>query len=229
MKKKVIVISLGGSLIVPDKFNTRYLSKFKKTIRKYYKTHKFVLVCGGGSIARKYISALRSEKKSEKELSMAGIRATRMNAQFLMQIFGKEANGELPKDMKEIKNDLSKNNVVICGALRYTKKSTSDATASKIAHYLKGEFINMTNIKGLYTANPVVHKEAKFIPEISWKDFDKMANKTKYKPGQHFVLDQGAAKIIKEFKIPTYIIGDGLKNIEKILKKQKFIGTLVEG
>lgn len=223
------MISLGGSLIVPDKFNTKYLSSFKKTIRKYYKTHKFVLVCGGGSIARKYISVLKNEKRSEKELSMAGIMATRMNAQFLMQVFGKEANDELPKNMKEIKNDLSKNSVAICGALRYTKKSTSDATASKIAHYLKGSFINMTNIKGLFTANPVTNKNAKFIPAINWKDFQKMANKTKYQPGQHFVLDQGASNIIKEFKISTYIIGPDLKNIEKILKKQKFIGTLVEG
>ena len=87
----------------------------------------------------------------------------------------------------------------------------------------------MTNIKGLYTANPLTHKKAKFIPEINWRDFDKMANKSKYKPGQHFVLDQGAAKIIRKFKIPTYIIGSDLKNIAKILKKEKFIGTLVEG
>jgi len=52
--KKVIVLSLGGSLIIPEKSNFKFLDKFVKTLRKNYKTHKFVVVCGGGSIAKKY-------------------------------------------------------------------------------------------------------------------------------------------------------------------------------
>jgi uridylate kinase len=228
-EKKRVVISLGGSLIIPDKINFKFLNNFKKTLRKLYKNYSFVIVCGGGIIARKYISILKSEGKSEKELSQAGIRATRMNALFLIQLFGKEANNTLPKNMKDIKDSLPKNKLVICGALRYAPKSTSDSTAAKIAHYLRGQFINMTNIKGLYTDNPLTHKNAKFIPQITWKAFDKMANKSKYKPGQHFVLDQGAAKIIRKHKIKTSIIGQDLKNITKILKGQKFTGTLIEG
>ena len=69
-----IVISLGGSLIVPDKIDYEFLDEFKDTIRKHYKTHKFIVVAGGGSIARKYIEALKKEKKSKNELSQAGIR-----------------------------------------------------------------------------------------------------------------------------------------------------------
>jgi len=229
MKKKVMVISLGGSMIVPKKMSIKFLEDFKKILKKHYKTHRFVIVCGGGTVARKYISILKKQGKSERELSMAGIRATRMNALFMMQLFGKEeANDILPRNMKEIKSSLPKNNTVICGALRYTKKSTSDSTAARIAHYLgAAQFINITNIKGLYTSNPLVYKNAKFIPKISWKEFDKMANRSKYKPGQHFVLDQGAAKIIRKHKIVTYIIGPDLKNLDKILKGKKFTGTVI--
>lgn len=227
--KKVIVISLGGSLIIPaDRINFHFLDSFKKVLRKHYRTHKFVVVCGGGSIARKYIEMLRKEGKSEKELSLAGIRATRMNAMFMMQFFGKEANDTLPIDMKEIKNHLAKNNVVICGALRYTSKSTSDSTAAKLASYLKTEFINMTNIKGLYTSNPLTHKKARFIPYINWRRFEKMANRMKHEAGQHFVLDQKASTIIRENKIKTYIIGKDAKNLNKILHKMRFTGTLIE-
>jgi len=119
-KKEVVVISLGGSLIIPNKINFKFLDSFKKTLRKHYKTHKFIIVCGGGIIARKYISALANEKRPEKELSLAGIMATRMNARFMMQYFDKkDANDTLPMSMKEIRNALPKNNVVICGALRY--------------------------------------------------------------------------------------------------------------
>jgi len=227
MEKRIVVISLGGSVIISEKPNFRFLDKFKNTLRKHYKTHKFVIVCGGGSIARKYISALKAEHKSKKELSMAGIRATRMNAMFVMQFFGKEANDVLPSDMQEVKTNLHKNHVVICGALRYAPDSTSDGTAAKLAHFLKANFVNITNVKGLYSENPVAHPKARFIPYESWKQFEKRALNLSFKAGQHFVLDQKAAIIIREYKIKTFIIGPDTRNIDKILKSKKFVGTLI--
>jgi len=227
--KKTIVLSLGGSLIIPDKVDYSFLSKFKKTLQKHFKTHKFVVVCGGGIIARKYIAALRSEGRSEKELSLAGIRATRMNARFLMQFFGKQANSELPLNMEEVKDNLAKNSVIFCGALRYASKSTSDETAAKLSRFLDTDFINLTNVPGLYTSNPLENKKAKFIPKQSWSQFAKRANKMKFKAGQHFVLDQRAALLIKKDKIKTYIIGQDLKNLENILVNKKFKGTLIAG
>ena len=225
-----MVISLGGSLIVPEKVDFDFLKRFKKTLQKNYKDWRFVIVCGGGSIARKYISLLRHNKKAEKELSMAGIRVTRMNALILMELFGKkEANDTLPMNMIEVKNNLHKNKVVICGALRYASKSTSDGTAAKLAHYLGAEFINMTNVKGLFTANPNTNKNARFIPKESWKNFDKRANAMKYHSGQHFVLDQKAATMIRKYKIRTYIIDGDVRNIDRILNKKKFVGTTICG
>lgn len=224
---KTIVISLGGSLIVPDKINYTFLHKFKTTLRKFYKTHRFVVVCGGGEIARKYVSTLSKEHKSNYDVSQAGIRATRMNALFMTQLFGKESNSQLPRNMKEVKEELKKNKVVFCGALRFVSNSTSDGTAAKLAHFLKTDFINMTNIKGLYTANPKTNKNTKFIPYENWKDFEKRALKIPYHSGQHFVLDQKASTIIRKHRITTYIIGDKLINLENILKNKKFTGTTI--
>ena len=171
---------------------------------------------------------MEQERRSEKEKSLAGIHATRMNAEALMQIFGKnEANDLLPLNMKHVKSNLNRNKVVICGSLRYTSKSTSDGTAANLAHFLKADFINMTNVTGLFTSDPRTHKDAKLIQKISWPDFEKKAKKLKYKPGQHFVLDQKAASIIRKYSIPTYIIGPNTKNISNILNKKPFIGTLV--
>lgn len=224
---KVIVISLGGSLIVPEGINVNFLEQFKKEVESNYDKTKFVIVAGGGSIARKYILALKKEGRSELELANAGIRATRMNALFLMQFFGNEANKSLPKDMQEVKNSLGKNKVVICGALRYADNETSDGTAAKLAHYLNAEFINMTNVKGLYTADPRKDKNAKFIPTIGWKEFDAITQKIKFHAGQHFVLDQEAARLIKENKIKTYIVNDKKGNISHIIDNRKFTGTLI--
>lgn len=227
--KKVIVISLGGSLIIPDKIDVAFLKKFKETIKKNTHKFKFVIVCGGGSTARKYILGLREIGINEYLQSMAGISATRMNARFLSYFFGKDSYQGIPSDMKQVKNLLLKNDIVFCGALRYAPNQTSDSTSAKLANFLKTEFINMTNVSGLYDKNPLENRDAKFIQKISWKEFYIIANKNKYTPGQHFVLDQTASKIIMKYKIPTYIIGKDSKQIENIIYNKSFKGTIISG
>lgn len=224
---KVVVMSLGGSIIIPEKKDDPFLLKFRDVLKKNYKNWKFVLVCGGGSIARAYQNVLGNEHKSYKELSLAGIRATRMNAQFVMQVFGKEANDHLPYSMKAVKAELPKNKLVICGSLRYAPNETSDSTAAKLADYLKADFINITNVAGLYTADPRKNKSAKLIPYETWETFEKRARAIHYKPGQHFVLDQKAARRIKRKKIKTYIIGKDAANLNALLQNKKFKGTTI--
>jgi len=226
--KKVRVISLGGSLIIPEKVDHTLLESFKKVLRKNYGKNKFVVVCGGGSIARKYIFLLKKEGKPIKEQSLAGIRATRMNSNVMIQFFGDEANKSVPMSMKEVRSNLKKNKVVFCGALRYAEKETTDGTAAKLAKYFKTELINLSNVSGLYTSNPLKNKKAKFIRTISWKSFDEMASKIPYKPGQHFILDQNAAKIIRKNKTPAYLFGPDMKNLNNYLNGKKFIGTEIK-
>lgn len=218
--KKVIVLSLGGSQIIPNNINGKYLSKFKKTLLKN-KEYKFVVVCGGGSLARKYISAIKSNKKFQ---SLAGIAATRSNARFMNYFFGIEPKQGIPKTMKEIKKYLKKRDIIFCGALKYKPNQTSDSTAAEVAKEFKAKFVNLTNVKGLYTKDPSKYKDAKFISKISWKEFNKITNKLKFKPGQHFVLDQTASKVILKNKIPTYIIKD-LKQLDNFLRNKNFKGT----
>jgi len=227
MEKKVIVLSLGGSTIIPDQVDLLFLKKFKRVILNHTKSHRFIIVCGGGSIARKYIYALKQEKVKPILQSFAGISATRMNARFMSYFFNKNPEIGIPHTLETLKKYLGKEDVVFCGALEYNPVQTSDSTAATIAKHFKTEFINLTNVQGLYDKNPSEHKDAKFIPKITWKEFYKIAMKTKFSPGQHFVLDQTAAKIIMEHRIPTYILGKKLKELENFLKGKKFKGTII--
>lgn len=227
--KKILVLSLGGSLIAPEKKDPFFLHEFKGVLRSFYSKYKFIIVCGGGSIARTYIESLRKDGASEKKLSQVGIMATRMNAMTVMQLFGKEANDALPLNMKDIKDALPKNNVVICGALRFIKKATSDTTAAHLASHFKCSFINITNVKGLYTSNPLNNPGARFITHEKWGAFEKRARRHKYRGGQHFVLDQNAAKLIKKNSTPTYIVGKELINLKNLLANKQFIGTTIQG
>lgn len=229
MKKKVIVLSLGGSLIVPDNIDYKFLNNFKKIIFKNSDKYKFVIVCGGGSVARKYISALRETGKDEYYQSLAGISVTRMNARFMNYFFDFDASKGVPHNMKTLKKYLRKRGIVFCGALEYKPHQTSDSTSAQIASYFKCDFINLTNVYGLHDKNPLKFKNAKFIPEISWKSFNKMAQKIKFEPGQHFVLDQTASKEIMKNKIKTYILGQDMKQLDNLLNGKKFIGSVING
>lgn len=228
MQKKVIVLSLGGSLIIPDGINVSYLKKFREVIKRNSRKYKFIIVCGGGSVARKYIYALREIGINETLQSMAGISATRTNARFMSYFFNQNPWNGIPQKMEEIHKYLKSQDIVFCGALEYKPNQTSDSTSAQIAEHFKSIFINLTNVSGLYDKNPKKFKNAKFIPEISWEEFDRLANKMKYKPGQHFVLDQTASKTIMKNKITTYIIGQNAKQLDNLLNGRKFKGTEIK-
>jgi len=229
MKKKVIVLSLGGSLIIPDQINQKYLKEFKKIILRNTKKYKFIVACGGGSVARKYISALKESGMNERFQNFSGISATRMNARFMNYFFKIDPEKGIPHTKSTLKRYLKKRDVVFCGALDYKPHQTSDSTAAQLAKQYKTIFINLTNVNGLYDKDPSKYKNAKFTKNISWREFNKKANEIKYNPGQHFVLDQTAARIILDEQIPTYIIGQDVKQLDNILKGKNFKGTLIKG
>lgn len=229
MPKKIIVISLGGSLIIPDNINVKLLRDFKEVLLKNSKKYRFVVVCGGGKTARNYISGLSKEKINNKKFfqGLLGISSTRLNARFMNYFFGKDANQGVPHDMNDVKNLLKIHDIVFCGALRYAKNETSDGTSARLANYFNGDFINLTNVKGIHDKDPSKFKNAKFIMEINHENFLKMAEKIKYKPGQHFVLDQSAARVIKKYNITTYILGSDMKNLDNLLNNRHYVGSVI--
>ncbi|MEM3074980.1 MAG: UMP kinase [Candidatus Pacearchaeota archaeon] len=229
--KEVVVISLGGSQIIKEGvINISFLKKFKAIIKKNNPNYKFIIVTGGGAIARIYIKGLREANASEKLQSYAGISITRANARFLSYFFGEDCLEGIPHTMESLKKMLERKSIVFTGALSYKPNQTSDSTSAQIADNVKSKmFINVTNVAGLYTSNPKTNKGAKLIKKISWKEFHKIASKLNFKPGQHFVLDQKASIIIMKKKIKTYIIGNNLMNLDNILNEKEFVGTLICG
>lgn len=222
---KTIVISVGGSAIVPDKIDVNFLKNLRKTVDKLKKNNKLVIVCGGGKTARDYIKAAKELGTTDSLACLAGIRATKLNATLVsLAIHG---NVEMPDLLSEVKIQLSKQNVVVVGALGFQPNMTSDGDAAQIAEYLHAEmFINLTDVDGLFDKNPKVYDSAKFIPQISFEDFWDIASKIQFTAGQHFVLDQAGAEIIKKAKIKTVIV-KGLTNLENVILGKKFKGTVI--
>ncbi len=218
---KKIVISVGGSLINPGKLDLQFLKELKATIKSIEQSYKIVLVTGGGHLAREYMQAF----KIEKEESLMGIQCTQLNAR-LVSLYLKDTE-EIPETWKELLQKIKTEKLLICGGFKEQVGTTSDGTSAKIAKMIKADlFINMTNVSGLYTKDPRKYKDAKAIPTISHKEFKILINKHNEKPGQHFVLDQQAAKITFEENIPVVIL-KGTKELKNVLQEKKFKGTLI--
>ncbi len=225
---KIEVLSLGGSLIVPDEVNYKFLNNFRGLISKF-RDRRFVIVVGGGGIARKYMRGLKNLGFGVRDISSAGAKVNNLNAWFMERVFRGLAAQKLPKNMGDISGLLRKKKVIFLGVLKLEKGHTSDATAAEIANHFKTRFINITNVNGLYNKDPRKSRNARLIKHASFKKFYKIANKMKYEPGQHFVLDQLGAKIIMKHRIRTFIVGHNLRNLENLLRGKRFVGTTIYG
>ena len=95
--KERVVVSVGGSLIVPDQIDTIFLTRFKALIlEKVQRGFSFTIITGGGKTARRYQDALNVvSKTSQFDLDWIGIHSTRLNAQLLRNIFVGHAHPEV--------------------------------------------------------------------------------------------------------------------------------------
>ena len=94
MYKDKVVISLGGSLIVPSGgIDISFLKKFNEFIRNQIKKNpkrQFFIVAGGGITTRHYQDAAKNSvnhKIVPEDLDWLGLHATRLNAQLMRTIF----------------------------------------------------------------------------------------------------------------------------------------------
>lgn len=223
--KKRVVISLGGSVIIPKKLDTKFLKNFKKIILKYLKKdYKFAIYCGGGYLARRYQKYGKEKLKlNKRNLDWLGIYATRINAFFLKQVFKEFAEqGIITNPTKKIK---SKKKILI--AAGWKPGWSTDYDAILLAKNLGvKKVVNVTNVDYVYDKNPKKYKNAKAIKEIRWKDFKKLAGDV-WKPGLNMPFDPIAAKAAERLRIEVYIVGKNLKNLDNLLSGKRFKGTKI--
>ncbi len=226
--KKTFVISLGGSLIVPnEEINWRFLKKFRKLILNQLNTDKkFFLVAGGGITARKYIQAASKVIKiSPDDLDWLGIHSSRLNAHLLRTIFRDQAHPEI------IKNPTihieAKENIMVGGG--WKPGWSTDYVATMIAQeYEIKHLVNLTNIDYVYTKNPNKYKNAEKIKETNWKDFRKLVG-DKWTPGLNTPFDPIATQKGEKLGLEvTLMNGGNLNNLKKYLNGETFKGTIIK-
>jgi uridylate kinase len=227
--KKTFILSLGGSLIVPDNLDTKYLRNFKNFVEKQVKKgHRLIIVAGGGSAARKYRDAGKAvvSKMTIDDLDWLGIHATRLNAHLLRTILRELAHPAI------ITNPTIKektNAPVIIGA-GYRPGNSTDYCAVLLAKlYGADTVINLSNIEYVYTRDPRKYKSAEKIESINWTEFRKIVGHT-WDPGLHAPFDPIASKMAQKYGLEVIVSnGKDLKNLSNILNGKKFKGTVIKG
>lgn len=233
MKKNPIIISLGGSLIVPKHVDWRFLKEFRKVIvNEIKKGKRFVIITGGGYAAREYQqSANKVVKLTRDDSDWLGVHATRMNAHLIKTIFRKYAHPRINKNPRT-KADLSRHFAKregIMVAAGWRPGWSTDYVATILAKRLGAKtLINLSNVKYAYDKDPKKFKKAKPVKKINWKDFRKIVG-GRWDPGLNMPFDPVASKLAQDLGLKVIICdGKNLKNLQKIFKGEKFVGTEIE-
>lgn len=230
---RISVLSVGGSIIAPDKVNSIFLADFLAKIRTYLNANpedKLIFVCGGGAPARVYQQAYRevitdaSEQDSGAQ-DWIGIKATHINAELVKAIFGNLCKDSVVTNPTA--EDVSfSGRILVAGGWKPGFSTDTDAV------YLAKRFgaklvINLSNIAKVYTDDPRKNPDAKPIDTISWADFRAMVG-DEWVPGKNAPFDPIASRLAQEAGIRV-ICADGRNtaNTLAILNGEAFEGTVI--
>ncbi|MFZ2500769.1 MAG: UMP kinase [Minisyncoccia bacterium] len=221
-----IVVSVGGSLIVPDGIDTDFLLRFKELVlERVQRGFTFSIIAGGGKTARRYQEAANAVTPlSRQDLDWIGIHATRLNAQLLRNIFVGYANPHIIKNPTiDIEDDEP---IIIAGG--WKPGCSTDYDAVLIAKNLGAtRMVNLTNIDYVYDSDPKKNPKAQKIDKISWPAFRKLIP-TEWDPGLSSPFDPVAAKEAEAIGLEVAIInGSKLEEFSLYLDNKPFVGTII--
>jgi uridylate kinase len=221
---KTVVLSLGGSLIVPDGIDTGFLVRFKEFVNSH-KDIRFVIVTGGGKTCRDYQNARKEIGETGNEgLDWIGIMSTRLNAELVRTVFGDDAYEKVVTNPTE-KVQTDKRVVIGAG---YLPGCSSDMDAVLLAaQFGADEVVNLSDVEYVYDKDPGQHDDAKPLPKLTWKEFFDIVG-TKWVAGRNVPFDPKAAKEAEKSGISVVIMnGSDLDNLQAYLEGREFRGTVI--
>jgi len=221
------VVSVGGSLIVPDAISTDFLLAFRATILKLVaQGYTFSIISGGGKTARRYqaaAEAVRGDLDSE-DVDWLGIHATRLNAHLLRALFKEEAQARISKNPE--RTTRGKHAITIGAGWR--PGFSTDYCAVMAGKRLGAKrIVNLSDIDYVCDSDPDENPHAKKLPRLSWDAYRAMVP-ADWSPGLSAPFDPIAAKAAQELHMEVAIInGSKLGELENYLTGKDFIGSII--
>jgi len=213
--KKRIVIKLSGKVFGMD--NAKIIQNYADFLIKISKICQPIVIAGGGVIARHYISHARNFNVDESTLDELGIEISRLNAKLLIYALKNKAYSHPPTTLQEVKHAVDDGLIVVAGGLH--PGQSTNGTAALIAEKIQAEqFLNATDVDGVYDMDPNKFKKAKKFKSIELKNLKNILVHEDSVAGGYDLMDIVALKIIERSKIKTRILKADPKIIEKAIK-----------
>lgn len=226
-EKEAIVISLGGSIIVPGGVDTNFIIKFKNLILKgVSEGKKFYIITGGGKTCRNYNDSLRNiVSPSNEDLDWLGIAATRLNAEFIRICFEDQAYEQIIMSPDAIPN--TDKPIVVGGG--WKPGNSSDLAAVHVAKNVKSsKVINISSVDFIYDSDPRTNPDAKKFDHLTWNEYRSMVS-SEWDPGMNLPFDPIASKEAEKLGLElVFIGGHNLDSFNNYLKGEAFTGTTIK-
>jgi uridylate kinase len=226
---RVTVISVGGSIVVPDGMDVDFVAKLVRLLRERlfeFPDEKLAMIVGGGSTARTYQAAARqlAPDADADALDEIGIAATRVNAQVLRAVFGDLCADPLVEDPTTVTSIAGR---VLVGGGWKPGFSTDNVTVHLAESLGAKTLINLSNIRRIHTADPKVDPDARPLDSVSWAELREIVG-DEWIPGKNTPFDPVATRRAAELEM-TVISADGrdLENLRQLLNGEQFVGTTI--
>jgi uridylate kinase len=223
---KSLVISLGGSVLVPNLSENR-ISEYAAVLRQVSEKHRIFVVVGGGGEARKYIDAMRTLGVDEGTCDEIGILVTRLNATLLIAALGDSAYPGVAEDQTTALEYGISRRIVVMGGV--TPAQTTDAVAAVLAERTGADIlVNLTSVDGIYSADPKSDASATRYTHLTPDRLAEIVGGSRLNAGSNTVMDAIAVKIIQRSGIPLLVLdGRKPKNLPDAIISGQFDGTIV--
>lgn len=227
MKKKII-LSIGGSLVVPDDIDVGFLTNLDRFIRNQIKKDiQFFLVIGGGKITRYYQQAAKkvAGHLNEEDIDWLGVHATRLNGHLIRTIFDDIAHPRIIENYDHKLDNWTED--VVVGAGWKPGWSTDYCAVMLAKDYDIHLIVNLTNIDYVYDKDPHKYKDAQPIKHMSWDQLQNLVG-DRWVPGSNTPFDPVATKKAKDLDLSLIIAsGSDFDNLTNIVEGREFVGTIV--
>jgi uridylate kinase len=230
-QKKRVVIKLSGSIFRLSDNNGQDNNDYYNTFKQYSdvlinltNNVQPIVITGGGSIARLYINFARKLGLDEASLDLLGISISRINAKLLIASLGNYAYPDVPLSLDDVGRFVESNKIIVSGGLH--PGQSTNATSALIAEKTRAsEFINATDVNGIYDSDPRKNNNAQLFEKIEVNKLLNMLLKESSMAGEYDLLDIVALKVIERSKIKTKVILSDPTNIFNTIQGRSYKGT----
>ena len=212
---KRIVIKLSGQVFGAD--GRISLKDYAAVIIRAASVCQPVIVAGGGEIARHYIGVARAAGADESTLDELGIEISRLNARLLISALGARAYPHPPTSLQEAGLAVDSGSVVVMGGL-YPGQSTNGTAALVAERVGAAEFLNATDVDGVYDRDPNEYEAARRLDEIRLEDLKGMMMRKEAAAGGHDLMDMVALMTIERSRIKTRVISSEIETLEHAIR-----------